>query len=85
MFVDEEIYVLRMTQCTLERFCLPSGLEAPWNPLRRAGGSDWGDRSLGICAWTATDPAPCEADEDEKKEDETSLHLYSVCYNQACL
>ncbi|KAI3362072.1 hypothetical protein L3Q82_012210, partial [Scortum barcoo] len=42
------------TQDTLERLCLSAaGLGTPWDPPGRAGGSVWGEGSLGISAQTA--------------------------------
>ncbi|KAI3377238.1 hypothetical protein L3Q82_009150, partial [Scortum barcoo] len=42
-----------MTQDTLERLCLSAGLGTPQGPPGRAGGSVWGEGSLGISAQTA--------------------------------
>ncbi|KAI3354196.1 hypothetical protein L3Q82_018734 [Scortum barcoo] len=41
------------TQDTLERLCLSAGLGTPQGPPGRAGGSVWGEGSLGISAQTA--------------------------------
>ncbi|KAI3374480.1 hypothetical protein L3Q82_006305 [Scortum barcoo] len=41
------------TQDTLERLCLSAGLGTPRGPPGRAGGSVWGEGSLGISAQTA--------------------------------
>ncbi|KAI3373799.1 hypothetical protein L3Q82_022385 [Scortum barcoo] len=48
----------RKTQDTLERLCLSAGLGTPRNPPRRAGGSVWGEGSLGISAQTAASMRP---------------------------
>ncbi|KAI3354637.1 hypothetical protein L3Q82_019141, partial [Scortum barcoo] len=44
---------LGKTQDTLERLCLSAGLGMPRGPPGRAGGSVWGEGSLGISAQTA--------------------------------
>ncbi|KAI3352096.1 hypothetical protein L3Q82_020906 [Scortum barcoo] len=41
------------TQDTLEKLCLSAGLGTPRGPPGRAGGSVWGEGSLGISAQTA--------------------------------
>ncbi|KAK3507901.1 hypothetical protein QTP70_002530 [Hemibagrus guttatus] len=41
---------LGKTQDTLERLCLSADLGTPWDPSGRAGGSVWGEGSLGIPA-----------------------------------
>ncbi|KAI3352281.1 hypothetical protein L3Q82_005259 [Scortum barcoo] len=54
------------TQDTLERLCLSAGLGTPRGPPGRAGGSVWGEGSLGISAQTAASATwvPDQADED---------------------
>ncbi|KAI3363604.1 hypothetical protein L3Q82_001233 [Scortum barcoo] len=59
------------TQDTLERLCLSAGLGTPRGPPGRAGGSVWGEGSLGISAQTAAsirDPVPDQADEEDEDE-----------------
>ncbi|XP_061589443.1 uncharacterized protein LOC133454734 [Cololabis saira] len=53
------------TQDTLERLCLSAGLGTPRTPPGRAGGSVWGEGSLGIPAEAAT-PATRERIKREK-------------------
>ena len=43
----------RKTQDTLERLCHSAGLGMPWDPPGRAGGSVWGEGSLGVPAQAA--------------------------------
>lgn len=38
----------RLTQDTLARLCLLSGLGKLWNPSKRAGRSGWENRGLGL-------------------------------------
>ncbi|KAI3363409.1 hypothetical protein L3Q82_012024 [Scortum barcoo] len=58
------------TQDTLEKLCLSAGLGTPLGPPGRAGGSVWGEGSLGISAQTAasSDPVPDQADEEDEEE-----------------
>ncbi|KAI3368473.1 hypothetical protein L3Q82_025489 [Scortum barcoo] len=54
------------TQDTLEKLCLSAGLGTPRDPPGRAGGSVWGEGSLGISAQTAASAtrSRTKADED---------------------
>ncbi|KAI3354891.1 hypothetical protein L3Q82_004687 [Scortum barcoo] len=69
------------TQDTLEKLCLSAGLGTPRGPPGRAGGSVWGEGSLGISAQTAasaTDPVPDQADEEEEEEEVKDINFHSI-------
>ncbi|KAI3365007.1 hypothetical protein L3Q82_001174 [Scortum barcoo] len=60
------------TQDTLEKLCLSAGLGTFGVPPEElAGGSVWGEGSLGISTQTAAsrdDPVPDQADEEEEEK-----------------
>ncbi|KAI3375720.1 hypothetical protein L3Q82_003724 [Scortum barcoo] len=56
------------TQDTLERLCLSAGLGTPRGPPGRAGGSVWGEGSLGISAQTAASATRSRTKRMKKKK-----------------
>ncbi|KAI3369110.1 hypothetical protein L3Q82_026075, partial [Scortum barcoo] len=75
------------TQDTLERLCLSAGLGTPRGPPGRAGGSVWGEGSLGISAQTAasTTRSQDQADEEDEEEDIWAGALQCMtCTDETC-
>ncbi|KAI3368497.1 hypothetical protein L3Q82_025510 [Scortum barcoo] len=58
------------TQDTLERLCLSAGLGTPRDPPGRAGGSVWGEGSLGISLLRLLPPRPGPGQVKRMKMDE---------------
>ncbi|KAI3358217.1 hypothetical protein L3Q82_003220 [Scortum barcoo] len=56
------------TQDTLEKLCLSAGLGTPRGPPGRAGGSVWGEGSLGISAQTAASATRSQTKRMKKKK-----------------
>ncbi|KAI3366678.1 hypothetical protein L3Q82_009215 [Scortum barcoo] len=83
----------RKTQDTLEKLCLSAGLGTPRGPPGRAGGSVWGEGSLGIslcsdCCLRDPVPVPDQADEEEEDVTDTTDIIHNTtptaAFNSCC-
>ncbi|KAI3367448.1 hypothetical protein L3Q82_026303 [Scortum barcoo] len=72
------------TQDTLEKLCLSAGLGTPRGPPGRAGGSVWGEGSLGISAQTAASATRSRTKRMKKKKKEEEDILFPPSARQ-CL